>query len=242
MNALEDASASPPLEGSVTPAEASSTSSPCSSIEWTVEPETSKTIRWLLVAQVALVDAALVLGSLLGLGWLVRTAPLFGGVVGVFVAVIALRYGFAISPLERWRPGSAMWGLERGFVLRGFALGAVLYLLAAVVFGMWIVVVAGSATVLAGFANVVIGDGAARGRLDLETGTIAFAGRYGDISAVSSVRTVTVGDLSIVRLEGQGFDELRWFAVPAGETGKSVRGTLQQNTLEGDTSSVEGHR
>ncbi|MCU4752448.1 hypothetical protein OB919_10690 [Halobacteria archaeon AArc-curdl1] len=243
MNALEDESVAQPLEGTVSPAEESSTVPAASSLEWTVEPETAQTVRWLLVAQVALVDVALVFGGLLGVGWLLRTAPLFGGVVGVFVAVLTLRYGFAIAPIERWRPGGAMWGLERGFILRGFALGAVLYLLGTLLFGTWLVVVAVGAAVLFGLANVVTGDGAARGRLDLETEAVAFAGRRADISALSSVRTVTVGDLRIVRLEGPSFGELRWFAVPAGETGRSVVRTLQHNTLEGDPSSVdvEGH-
>ncbi|MFP9192419.1 hypothetical protein [Natronosalvus vescus] len=213
----------PQLEGTVS--SRSTATDRRESLEWTVEPATTHTGRWVLYGQVAALEGALGLAALLGVANLAITGGVWALLALAMVslaAVLAWRYGFAAAPLERWRPGGAGWGLEADQVAGAFVLGVVGY--AAVLATLGLVttgIVALAATAATGAAASVVGNGAASGRLEPGTGTgttpgsLAFAGRDVDLKDIPTARTTVVGDLVVIRLGGdRALDRLRWLAVP----------------------------
>ncbi|MFP8957737.1 hypothetical protein ACLI4Y_13500 [Natrialbaceae archaeon A-CW3] len=188
-------------------------------LEWTVEPATTRTGRWVLYGQVAALEGALGLAALLGVAHLATSGGVWAllGLAMVSLAVgLAWRYGFAAAPLERWRPGGAGWGLEGDRVAGAFVFGTVGYVAVLATFGLVTTgIVALAAITATGVATTVVGNVAASGRLEPEAGSLAFAGRDVDLETVRTARTLAVGDLFVIYLGGERtLDRLRWLAVP----------------------------
>ena len=210
------------------------------SIHWRVDPWHSRTVRWLVLAQVATVDAGVVVVGAVVLLALAAATP-YGAIAVLATLAVGYRYrGRAVVPLGRWRRGGALEFVAIDRLLLAGLVGAAGYLALYALAGSWTIVVLVGTFAASGLVGALVGDGVAEGRLgpgergrkpdrDVPAGgdesvtvvrppspAVEFDGRSRSLERVTGLGRYRLGDLVLVRLAGPvELDERRWLAIPA---------------------------